>query len=481
MKNLIHYILVSVIVFTNIYPHSTFAQEGNVVIDFIGDFEAEQSIYKLVDEGMTSESESSANTRRGSVNADGVANGEYESNRFLPEGTKNESDNIGLTIKEIEALNDKKIVEMSEKAAKYSQHLDQQFNESIEHIKNNLSTNSQDGSSIITPADFDISTPINNQQPLKDELGQFLNQTEQDQMNQYFDLDFRNNENMVFKSDLGPALNNYKKRLDQVNVKNSYRQSFKNEAYKQLGRADQYQLKGQHESAEAAFEIAKFLTDLATDFIAPVSIAKDLIRLFAGTDPISGDKIGSLERGFAFGGIILAAATLGVGSGIKSAIQKTLLKSEKVIGVVEKDFQLGKYIGAIVESKYPKANIAHTGTHKGTFIIGRDMSMVRDAHKSLGEANVETRIFDGDVEVSFEARQQWDDLKLEFAKNEKRVPEEVIRSNTKIYKENKSWLLEKLENGYSVLDLGSYTEKRSEFYEMEKVVIKEFQSGSIKP
>lgn len=480
MKNLIHFILAFVFVFTNIYPQNLLATDSNIVIDFIGDAEAEQSIYKLIDEEISSDNEQASSGRRGPISVDAVANGEYENNRFV--SNKDETGRAGLTSKEIDALNDKKITEMSEKAAKESQNLDQKFNDSVEQIKNHLPNQSQNNDEKIQPGDFDVTGHIDDQQPLKDELTQYLNETEQDQMNQYYDLDFRNHENLVFKSDLGLELNRYKNRLDHANVKNSYRQSFKNEAYKQLSRADQYQIKGQHESAEAAFEVAKFLTDLATDFIAPVSIAKDLIRLFSGIDPMSGDKIGSLERGLAFAGIVLAATTLGMGSGIKSAIQKTFFKSEKVIGVVEKDFQLGKRIGAIVESKYPKAQITHTGTHKGTIIIGRDMNMVRDAHKSLSEANIETRIFDGDVEVGREVISKWEKMKINYSKTPtRRIPDEIVVRDAEIYKVDESWIKDRLKEGFNVLDLGSYTDKQSVFYEMEKRVVKEFQIGNIKP
>ncbi len=397
------------------------------------------------------------------------------SNRFFEGTDLNDRPMTGLTKQEIEDLTNNKILIMSSKAADELKELSDDLNKELKDVSIQFAFDDEVQEFIQLHITQQTLEQLSENGALIDELNINVNTDDKAQFSKLLDVQFDNPKNLVFQSHRAQELNDLKERLDQTKPQVIYKQIAKKEAYVHLQKADRNYVIGFPTIADVNFDTARLMLDIVTDFVPIISEAKDAIRGFAGKDPITGESIGSFERGFALGCLGLAFVTLGGSRYFKGLLKKALIHSDEALGISKG--QLRKSLNIRAALKGHKARVLLEGHKDGVVLIGRDMENVKKVAAELRAEGIDVRIFDGEVEIGKEVKEEWlDDIKRSKSKGGW-LEDDYIINNTKIFPKNKEWINERMLEGYNVVDLGNYKGDNSVFYDMELAEVGKFKEA----
>ncbi len=263
-------------------------------------------------------------------------------------------------------------------------------------------------------------------------------------------------------------LNDLRDRLFKHRAKSPQQWDAKAEAFRQLRYADDSYLAMAKEKADAHFQVAETLVDIATDVIPFTSIPKDIYRAFVGKDPLTGKELSPFERALAASFATINTITAGAAGTIAAGI--------KVVGkaapATAKEVALAEKLAEILAKSPLKVDVLVKGTTQEFTIIGRDMSRVNEVAAALDKHGIRVNKLNS---FSIEARDQWGDLLLKFSGEPGgRIPPDAVKDSL-MFLENQQWIRDALEKGHTILDLGDPLKREiSAFYEMEKTEIIEF-------
>lgn len=256
--------------------------------------------------------------------------------------------------------------------------------------------------------------------------------------------------------------------------------------------ADLSYSEGNINTGNTYIEHARYLIDVALDFIPFVSLAKDVVSITTGTNPITGELLSQIDRGI-FLGLILVPSLVSAPARQLAKIgrkidfirkQGHLLKKglgfvkgilseigERSIGVVDKIFSSARKLGVktgVGTKIYAKLHkplqslpnglkvkrIREGADSTKIAVIGRKMPGVVDdtaAHLRKSGAKIET--FSDDVAWKKFKKRQIEYNRKNGIPDKTYLPHnEVVK--TDMYKNNKAWAQKLKDDGYTVIDLG---------------------------
>jgi len=255
--------------------------------------------------------------------------------------------------------------------------------------------------------------------------------------------------------------------------------------------ADEFYSEGYKAEGNTAIATALAAVDLAIDFAPGFSLAKDIVSITTGVNPVTGNTLSSTEIAITTAALFIPSAFSGAAKAVRKAsilarkVSNTLFKRGKLTKIKETlttSFQdLSKIL---VGPKFSKLLVdlehlpggrhvkrALPGTNGKVAIIGRYLNDtknggVKQVAEYLGSKGHSVETFSGRI-VSEKAQTQWDkatDFGKIRLKNNK-----VVR--TLMYKENKSWATKLRREGYIVLDITDNNTGFSPFYAFEKWMV----------
>lgn len=300
-----------------------------------------------------------------------------------------------------------------------------------------------------------------------------------------------------YKSEHARELRELHQRLDMTLARGPQQYDAKQVAYSVLRDTDKAYLEYDSELGEQLYNIAKILTDIATDIIPITSIPKDLYRALIGKEPRTGDVLAYWERVMAASFAALTVTTLGTTTAILPAVRgivKTgkmgeaeVLSAVKLAQLIETDTKVRYAINEAIKggvltsiehledvrqlvptiSKVAhQVSIRRVGNNGKFAVIGKGMDNVKNVREKLKMDGVLAEVF----EPTVVSENDW--IKALKKYNGQAVPKELVTS-TEIYKENQRWIEQKIADGYTILDANNPVgAANGDFYQMELDVIR---------